>query len=91
MIYSDSRYASGKVLVANDPRNGTFPTAVYRTFPSARAGFYYYTWTDGDRIDIVSYKLLGTPTSWWKIMDFNPEIVNPFSIPVGATLRIPSV
>jgi hypothetical protein len=91
MIYSDSRYASGKVLVANDPRNGTFPTAVYRTFPSARSGFYYYTWTDGDRIDIVAFKLLGTPLSWWKIMDFNPEIVNPFSIPVGATLRIPSV
>jgi len=91
MIYSDSRYASGTVLVANDPRNNTYPTAVYRKFPTARAGFYYYTWVNEDRIDIVSYKLLGTPLAWWKIMDFNPEIIDPFSIPVGATIRIPSV
>lgn len=91
MIYSDSRYATGKVLVAQDPRNGTYPRAVYRKFPTAKAGFYYYTWVEGDRIDQVSYELLGSSAFWWKIMDFNPEILDPFSIPIGAVIRIPSV
>jgi hypothetical protein len=64
---------------------------VYRTFPKARTNFYTYTWVEGDRIDLISNSLLGSPNFWWKIMDFNPEIINPFNIPVGTTLRIPSV
>jgi prophage DNA circulation protein len=40
---------------------------------------------------MVAFKLLGSAALWWKIMDFNPEIVDPFSIPVGATIRVPSV
>jgi hypothetical protein len=91
MIYSDSRYAKGKVIKAEDPRNGTYRLGVYRTFPSARAQFYWYSWVQGDRIDIVASRLLGNPAFWWKIMDFNPEILDPFSIPIGTQLRIPSV
>jgi hypothetical protein len=91
MIFSDSRYANGKVLKVQDPRNGVYQLAVYRTFPTARAQFYFYTWVEGDRIDIVATHLLGSPSFWWKIMDFNPEISDPFSIPIGTSLRIPSV
>ena len=91
MIFSDSRYASGNVLKVQDPRNGVYRKAVYRKFPKARAQFYYYDWVEGDRIDLVANRLLGSPSFWWKIMDFNPEIIDPFSIPIGTTLRIPSV
>jgi hypothetical protein len=91
MIYSDSRYATGLVLRAEDPRSGSFKTAVYRKFPNIKAQFYYYTWVEGDRIDRVSTDLLGSPSLWWRIMDLNPEIIDPFSIPLGTTLRIPSV
>ena len=90
MIYSDSRYATGKVIVANDPRNNTYPTAVYRTFPTAKSGFYYYTWVENDRIDLIANEFLGSPESWWKIMDFNPEIIDPFDIQVGTVVRIPN-
>ncbi len=91
MIYSDSRYAKGLITKAEDPRTGTYRLGVYRKFPKARASFYTYTWMEGDRIDLISNALLGSPTFWWKIMDFNPEIINPFNIPVGTTIRIPSV
>lgn len=91
MIYADSRYANGTVTTAQDPRDDTYQLSVYRKFPSAKSGFYHYTWVEGDRIDLVSQQLLGTPTFWWKIMDYNPEFLDPFSIPIGATLRIPSV
>jgi hypothetical protein len=91
MIYSDSRYAKGTVVVAQDARDGTYPTGVYRVFPKARSEFYNYTWVQGDRIDLVSNHLLGSPFFWWKIMDFNPEINDPFTIPIGTVLRIPRV
>lgn len=91
MIYADSRYANGKVLKVQDARSGNDRMAVYRKFPTARSNFYYYTWVENDRIDIVAYNLLGSPAFWWKIMDFNPEVLDPFSIPIGTNLRIPSV
>lgn len=91
MIYADSRYANGKVLTVEDPRNGDYRAAVYRKFPRVRSNFYYYTWVEGDRIDIISERLLGSPFFWWKIMDFNPEVLDPFSIPIGTDIRIPSV
>lgn len=91
MIYSDSRYAKGTVLKVQDPRNSVYRLAVYRKFPKARSDFYWYTWVQGDRIDLVANRLIGSPNFWWKIMDFNPEILDPFSIPIGANVRIPSV
>ena len=91
MIYADSRYANGDINKVQDPRNSVYRLAVYRKFPKARADFYFYTWVEGDRIDRVASELLGSPSFWWKIMDFNPEVIDPFSIPIGTTLRIPSV
>lgn len=89
MIYSDSRYASGKIFTANDSRNGLNRTTVYRIYPTAQSNFYYYTWVENDRIDAVANDLLGSPLLWWKIMDFNPEVIDPFDIGVGTTIRIP--
>jgi hypothetical protein len=91
MIYTDSRYATGTIIKAQDARTGTYRLGVYRNFPNVKFSFYYYTWVAGDRIDIVAHHLLGSPVYWWKIMDANPEIVDPFSIPIGTTIRIPSV
>ena len=91
MIYSDSRYATGTIIKAQDARTQTYRLAVYRVFPKAKLNFYYYTWVANDRIDLVANHLLGSPAFWWKIMDANPEITDPFSISIGATIRIPSV
>lgn len=89
MIYTDSRYADGTLIKAQDARNGTYRLGVYRKFPSKIVDFYQYVWVEGDRIDMVANTLLGTPAFWWKIMDANPEIGNPTNIPVGTVLRIP--
>jgi hypothetical protein len=91
MIYADSRYSKGTIIKAQDARTDTYRLGVYRNFPTGKSKFYTYTWVEGDRIDLVAAALLGNSTYWWKIMDFNPEIVNPFTIRVGSTIRIPSV
>jgi hypothetical protein len=45
---------------------------------------------EGDRIDRLAYQYLGDPTLWWVICDFN-DLFFPLDLPVGATLRIPSL
>ena len=90
MIYTDSRYATGLIGYINDARLSQNQLSVYRTFPSLTTKFTTYTWTSEDRIDVIATEFLGSSSLWWKIMDINPELVNPFSIPPGTTLRIPS-
>ena len=89
MIFSNSRYAEGTVFKAYDSRNGKYGVSVTRQFPEDSSTFFYYIWSERDRIDSVSYRFFGDSSMWWQIMDINPEVQNPFDIPVGAVLRIP--
>lgn len=89
MIFTDSRYATGVLAKSVDARNDSYQLSVFRQFPSSSSSFYYYVWSQRDRIDLVAAELLGDPNLWWLIMDYNPEILNPFDIPLGASLRIP--
>jgi hypothetical protein len=91
MLFSDSRYADGIIFTAQDARKDKHFLSIFRQFPVATTKFYYYTWVEGDRIDILAQNVLGSAESWWQIMDFNPEIIDPFDIKVGATIRVPSV
>ena len=88
MIYVDSRYADGNVIAIETSSGPSI--AVLRQFPDDSSRFYGYVWKEKDRIDLVANLLLGSPSLWWRIMDFNPEVINPFAITVGTVLRIPS-
>ena len=90
MIYLDSRYAEGRLVRGYNTLSESFQLTVFRVYPEELSEIYYYEWVEGDRIDMVSAKLLGDPEYWWKIMDFNPEIHHPFEITPGTLLRIPS-
>lgn len=91
MIFKDSRYADGKIVQEYQPNTNTYQIGVYRTFPFGTARFSVYTWREEDRIDLIAKAFLGSPHLWWKIMDYNPEVINPFSIKVGTLIRIPNV
>lgn len=91
MIYTDSRYANGNLFLAYTNALQDYSVTVFRNFPSERADYFLYTWKENDRIDMVAKGFLGTAGTWWKVMDFNPEILNPFDIPVGTVIRIPNV
>ena len=90
MIYSDSRYIDGTLQVVYREYSGNHEQAVYRTWPSYTIDYLWYTVTDIDRIEGIAARFLGNPELWWKIMDVNPEILNPFEIPAGTALRIPN-
>jgi hypothetical protein len=89
MIFTDSRYASGILTKSYDARKQSYGITVFRQFTEDSSSFFYYTWTQKDRIDLVAAELLNDPNLWWLIMDYNPEISNPFNIPLGTVLRIP--
>jgi hypothetical protein len=89
MIYVDSRYADGNIISLETSKGSSI--AVLREFPNQSSGFSSYVWREKDRIDTVANTLLGSPSLWWRIMDFNPEVINPFVISVGTVLRIPNV
>ena len=40
------------------------------------------------RLDLVSYRVYGTPVHWWIIARFN-SIIDPDSVQAGTRLRIP--
>lgn len=90
MIFYDSRYANGKVFKAHDARKNNYSVTVLREFDDIVKNFMYYTWVERDRIDMIAHTFLGRADYWWKIMDMNPEILDPFTIPVGTVIRIPS-
>lgn len=90
MIFSNSRYADAIVSKSHDSRKDNYGLSILRAFPSETTSFFFYTWLEGDRIDAVAYKFLGTPEDWWKIMDINPEIITPMFIQVGSSIRIPN-
>ena len=92
MIYLTSRYAESDVSYILDSRTGIAQATVLRTIPeqddTAQYGTVYY-WREGDRLDYLSYSLYGTSLEWWRILDANPEILNPSQIAPGTALRIP--
>ena len=88
-IYLDSRYVDGLLFKARDARTATFQITVYRTWPSYGAKTFIYEVNEVDRIENIAARYLGNPTLWWKIMDLNPEVLDPFNIKPGTMLRIP--
>ena len=90
-MYSDSRYADGLFLQAVDARTGKSQITVFREFPSANISAHYYSWVEGDRIEVVASKLFGNSDMWWSIMDVNPDIIDPQNIAPGTSVRIPNV
>lgn len=89
MIYTSSRYANGTLFKAWDARKNQWVTTVFRNYPKDVAVFYTYVWQERDRPENVAARTIGDSEMWWKIMDYNPEIIDPLNIPIGTTIRIP--
>lgn len=89
-IYLDSRYIDGPVFKAWDARKNSYQITVFRAWPSYTSPFFMYEWVDGDRLDNVSNRFLGSSEYWWRILDVNPEINNPLVIKPGTSIRIPN-
>ena len=64
--------------------------AVFGPPPTGPAAFAYYTVVEGDRFDLISYKVYGDPSYWWRICNANPEVFYPDFLIAGSIMRIPT-
>jgi hypothetical protein len=91
MIFLNSRYSNSTIVKAYHAYKNEYHIASFREHPYDTYSFSWYVWKEGDRIDEVASTRTGLANNWWKIMDINPEIVNPNNIPAGTQIRIPHV
>ena len=83
-------YADGKGFQAQDSRTGKVQRGVFRVHPNLLSQYYTHVWTENDRIDVLAQMVYGSSDKWIKIMDYNPEIINPLNIVPGTEVRLPS-
>lgn len=86
--YYDVQAAQVEYLSLNE--NEAAYEVVWYEFPgSSLATFIFHVYVEGERLDEIAYKYYERPGSWWRIMEVNPHITDPLSIPAGTVLRIP--
>lgn len=90
MIYLDSRYADAVVFKAWDSRKAQYNLTAFRTWPAYSVKYFIYEWVENDRLDNLAVKFLRSPNLWYKILDINPEIIDPTNISPGTQIRIPN-
>jgi len=93
MIFNNSRYQIGLVGQVNDIHSTEATTYVLRDFSSVSTPekYFLYRITEADRLDTIATNFLGDPNAWHKIMDINPDFLDPFNIPIGSVIRVPDV
>ena len=90
MIFLDSRYVDGPLYKAKNARTNKYDITVLRECPAYQVSFFTYPWVETDRLDVLALKYLGSSELWWQILDINPEILDPFDITPGTSIRIPN-
>lgn len=85
-----SRYFDGPLAQIKNKSSDTYDIAVYRKFPKTYSVKYIeYTWVEGDSLAGLANTYLFNPELWWKIMEINPSIADPFSIQPGDVIKVP--
>jgi nucleoid-associated protein YgaU len=89
-IYQGSRYEYSTVdFVATSQDADNNAVVFYDSYFEESMGYFEYTVIEGDRLDQIADKFYHAPDRWWYILDNNPQISDPFNIPIGTVLRVP--
>lgn len=80
--------ATDRALYDNSVASATPLANVSVAIPVARTTTY--TWVEGDRIDSLAYRLMRDSTKYWRILDLNPQLMDPTSITPGTVLVVPT-
>lgn len=90
-LYRNSRYADpntrDEILV--DDAGNRYRTLYRYPEVSGTLSVSYYVWRAGDRIDKLASEHLGSPDLYYRILDLNPEIIDPHHIEPGTKVRLP--
>jgi len=91
-ITSGSRYEDSIVDYFTKVENGTeYPNVFYSFDSLADVSFFYHNYRTGETLHGLSQRYFNTPSLWWAIAEYNPEVKDILHIADGTVLRIPSV
>lgn len=89
MIHIGSRYQNVPVVYMLDGRTGgTRPTVLRSNADITDSSTVSAFWVESSRLDTVGSSLFDEPEQWWRVMDLNPEILDPLSLTAGTLLRL---
>jgi nucleoid-associated protein YgaU len=92
MIERVSRYYDGPLAQPKQKYTSLPTIAVYRKFAESTATSYAtYTWKEGDSYAALADRFFGNSKYWWKILEINPTLTDPFSITPGTRITMPYV
>jgi prophage DNA circulation protein len=90
MIFIGSRYETEQVQYLLDARTETTRPSVLRSPQIDTPESTSFTeWNTAYRLDQVADRLYQDAERWWRIMDRNPEILNPWSVSSGTRVSLP--
>jgi len=86
-----SRYYKTKRIVSDKDGTEYHETYQFYDMPITNQDTYYTVDpTTENRIDLISFKHYNTVSYWWAIAMAN-DLLDPFDIPIGTVLRIPTI
>ena len=89
-IHSGSRYENSVVDYLQKTITGiAYPVVFYQFDDLSTVSFFYHRYQTGEALHALSQRYFNTPSLWWAIMEYNPEVTDIFHIPNGTQLRIP--
>ena len=95
MRYSDprryevlSRYSIYRQIISDETYLETFNQNTIEKSDSDK--FHIVTKREENRLDIISNDFYGTPNYWW-ILAIANELIDPFIVNVGDSIRIPPI
>jgi hypothetical protein len=90
MIFIGSRYETEEVQYVLDARTQTTRPSVLRApLRKTPTSSTYAEWNTAYRLDQVADKIDRESDRWWRIMDRNPELLNPWNLPAGTRVNLP--
>lgn len=79
-----SRYQRHTTAVVVD-RHGNRQVAIMRRVPVAqRVRVMDTLWREGDRVDLLANRYLGSAQEWWVVAEANPAVLD-WTAPAGST------
>jgi nucleoid-associated protein YgaU len=91
-IYKGSRYEYSTIDFVQTSFDGAPNAVVYYGFSSlGLISYKEHIYKEGERLDSIAYQYYKNPSFWWLIAEYNPEVLDFFTINPGKTLRIPNV
>ena len=91
-IYQGSRYEYSTIdYISTDVNEDSYPVVFYQFSNIGLISYFEHTYVEGERLDEIAFQYYKRPSSWWYILENNPEITDALNIRPGTVLRIPNV